>query len=94
MTNNLTKETASKFLSDVPESNKFWCNNGEALSNLKDLKNALVNMNEETFSHHVNQEKNDFSNWINDVIGDGELANEVRMAKSKSDLAKKSKKEN
>lgn len=88
----ITKEAASKFLSDVPESNKFWCNDGTALSSLKELKNALHAMKKETFAHHVNESRNDFSNWINDVIGDSELAEKLRGMHDKNRIAKEIKK--
>lgn len=92
MTSNITKEMASKFLSNVPESNKFWCNDGTALSSLKDLKNALPAMKKETFAHHVDESKNDFSSWINDVVGDTELAGKLKGMKDKHKIAKEIKK--
>ena len=40
----------------------FYCCNNEVYRSVKDLCNALTNMNENTFSYHVNAEKNDFYN--------------------------------
>ena len=89
MTNeNITKDVALKLLSNVPETNQFWCKDGIALSNLKDLKSALQSMSNETFMHHVNSEKNDFYNWINDIIGDKELADKLRSLQSKNSVTK------
>jgi hypothetical protein len=87
--NAINKEVALRFLSDVPESNRFWCNDGAVFSNLRDLKDALSNMNSETFSHHVNSEKNDFCNWINEVVGDKDLAKEISNLKDKKSIGKK-----
>ncbi len=60
----------------------FWINNGPILNNIKDLKNALKKMNEETFKYHVNKEKNDFAVWIKNVMQNETLAN--KLAKTKT----------
>jgi hypothetical protein len=38
---------------------------------------ALAEMSEDTFRYHASREKNDFSSWIRDVIGDETLAGEL-----------------
>ncbi|MCK5084819.1 MAG: hypothetical protein KAQ64_04155 [Candidatus Pacebacteria bacterium] len=60
----------------------FWINNGPVLKNLNDLKKSLLTMSKETFSCHVNKEKNDFADWIKEVLGDNTLAN--KLAKTKT----------
>jgi len=60
----------------------FWVNNGPILRNLKDLKNALKKISEETFKYHVNKEKNDFANWVKNVLGDKILANKLAKIKT------------
>ena len=65
-----TKSEARKFLGDVPPEQSFWVNNGQIFRNLGELANALPVMDGDSFRHHVNNEKNDFSRWINDIIGD------------------------
>jgi len=85
----ITKEEAFRILSNVPEENKFWCNNGSVLTNLQELETALKIMSNETFSYHANQERNDFSNWIKDIIKDERLANDLVKAKSKNNALKK-----
>jgi hypothetical protein len=67
-------KNAAKILSDVPAEKCFWANNGWIIKNLKELPIALENMSDETFVYHVNKGKNDFAKWIDDVIGDKELA--------------------
>ena len=37
----------------------------------------------------INKEKNDFSNWIYDVIGDSELADSLRKCKDKKTAVKR-----
>ena len=85
----VTKDEARKFLGNVPEDKKFWINNGPALSSLAELAEAFPKLNQEAFSHHVNKEKNDFSNWIKEVIGDAKLAEEISKAKTKHSALKK-----
>ena len=46
-------------------------------------------MSNETYSYHANKEKNDFSKWINDVIGDKKLANELLSSKNKESALNK-----
>ena len=60
----------------------FWINNGPVLKNLKDLKESLLTMSKETFSYHANKEKNDFADWIKEVLEDNTLAN--KLAKTKT----------
>ncbi len=59
----------------------FWTTDGQILSDLQDLRDALEHMSEEVFSHHVTKEKNDFADWIESVLQDGECATKVRKSK-------------
>lgn len=79
----MNKESAKNILGNVPEDKVFWVNDGRTLRNLQELSLALANMNEETFRYHVNKEKNDFRNWVKDVIKDEKLANDIAKIKSK-----------
>ncbi len=60
----------------------FWINNGPVLKNLKDLKESLLTMSKETFSYHVNKEKNDFASWTKEALEDSTLANKLAKAKT------------
>lgn len=66
----------------------FFLYNGGRLGSLSELLNTLENIQEYQFSYHVNEEKNDFANWIRDVFGDIFLARRVAKAKSKKELKK------
>ena len=77
------KEEAKKFLADVPDEYVFRCSDGRILKNMQELKDALANMTDDTFSYHSSIEKKDFSNWVRDVIGDEKLADELATATSK-----------
>lgn len=82
-------EEAKRILADVAEEKVFWCHDGSVFKNLIELKNALGKMSDETFSYHVNDEKNDFSNWIRDVIGDGKLAKDLLKFKDRTSTLKR-----
>ncbi|MBI2647587.1 hypothetical protein HYW99_03860 [Candidatus Woesearchaeota archaeon] len=85
----VTKDEARRYLSNVPPEQSFWVNNGSILKNLEELADAIFDMGKETFQHHVNKEKNDFSTWISDVVGDKKLANDLLSSKSKDSMLKK-----
>lgn len=55
----------------------FYIVSGERVLNLHDLAKHLEKMSDETFSHHVTSEKNDFSSWVCTVFGEGQLAAEL-----------------
>ena len=66
----------------------FWSRDGQILSNLADLRVAIGYMDEEVFLHHVNQEKNDFADWVEYVLQDKECADALRKGKRKAQLQK------
>jgi hypothetical protein len=68
------QEVARARLADVPGDKVFWCHDGQKLSNLEELAAALREMPGDTFHHHVTSEKNDFSVWVREVMGDQTLA--------------------
>jgi alpha-amylase len=74
-------------LRDVPGDKSFWVNDGSVIKNLPELEKALQKMKPETFNYHVNTEKNDFHNWIRDVVGDQQLAEELKGIKNKANAA-------
>jgi histidinol-phosphate/aromatic aminotransferase/cobyric acid decarboxylase-like protein len=83
----ILKEQAQQFLAKVPEENIFWCCDGTTFRDIKELADALAAMSEDVFIRHVNSEKNDFYNWVRDVIGDEELADELVAAKTRAEAA-------
>jgi len=73
---------ANRLLKNVPEQFTFYCQDGSRFWNLEDLAKAVASMSEEVFAHHVNTEKNDFANWVYDIVGDHALAHELRNTRS------------
>jgi hypothetical protein len=84
----ITKRQAQKYLSQVPEPNVFWCNDGSIFRDIKELKNALALMSDHTFACHCNDAKKDFSNWIRDIIGDEKLAKNLESASDRQQAFK------
>ena len=81
-TKSINKEKAAKCLAKVPEEVVFWCHDGQVFRDLNDLMCGFDLMTEDTFCYHANEEKNDFSCWIVDILGDEELAKDVKKAKT------------
>ena len=85
----MEKEEAQRILREVNPEQCFWVNNGPVLKNLDELSKALAEMNKDSFKHHVNKEKNDFSSWVKDILGDQKLAGDIAKETSKSGIAAK-----
>lgn len=84
----MKKEQAKKILANVLPEKAFWVSNGPVLKNISELTEGLKNMSPQTFLHHVNQQKNDFANWIKDAIGDSILAEQISKMKTKAAIQK------
>ncbi len=60
----------------------FWVNYGPALRDLLELRNTLREINEEQFKHHVNEIRNDFADWVGDVLEDKKTALQIKKTKT------------
>ena len=85
----LTKEQAQYFLRTVADDTAFWVAGGPVYRNLEDLANGLKTIDDGQFNFHVNSDKNDFYNWVNDIIGDKELCAGIKGAKTKEAMQRK-----
>jgi hypothetical protein len=79
------KFSLSKYIS-IDSSKYFYAQNGLVFKSLSDLMDGLESMDVETFNHHVNFNKNDFSNWIKGVFGDIRLADAIRYLTDREKL--------
>lgn len=84
----MTKSVAEERLGNVSQEKQFWCCDGRYLKNLPELKVALEQMTDETFRYHSNETKNDFSNWVRDVIGDDKLSRDLQKSITHTQAAK------
>ncbi|KYK26624.1 hypothetical protein AYK26_07305 [Euryarchaeota archaeon SM23-78] len=81
---------AHRILSDVPESRlAFWFANGTIARNIYELVSAMESCDKNVFEYHVNLEKNDFYNWILNVLGDKTLARRVKKEIDQKKFARK-----
>lgn len=64
----------------------FYLNNGSTFSTLKAFSKTLQTLDEETFNFHVNEEKNDFANWIEFALKEEKLGQEVQLLTSKEKI--------
>jgi hypothetical protein len=71
---------AEKRLTKVPQQYVFYCCDGNVYRDMEELAAGLAAMTDEAFAYHSNYEKQDFSNWVRDIIEDIELANDLAMA--------------
>jgi len=84
----MTKVEARRLLGECPEDKIFWVNDGKTLKKLADLETALKEMSDDTFRFHANDAKNDFTKWVNEVIGDARLAADLTKAASRLQAAR------
>ncbi|MBR9677011.1 hypothetical protein GOV04_02625 [Candidatus Woesearchaeota archaeon] len=76
-------------LAPVEREGFFRLHLGAEIESLEELADALEVMDDVTFSHHVNKERNDFHPWILDVIQDKKLATVIKTATTKKMMAQK-----
>jgi hypothetical protein len=74
---------------EIPSEKYFYVSDGTVIKTLQELPDALRSMSPETFVGHVNDEKNDFYNWVRDVFENTSLARRIKNTKRKETMAKK-----
>ena len=83
------KSMVSLWLENVPQDKVFMCHDGSMIRNIGELAAALRGMSMETFRYHVTGVKNDFSNWVSDVIGDVILAKQLQSVATPTSAARR-----
>ncbi len=74
------------FVRDVEPEFSFWLCDGRVVRNTAQLADAAATMSDDTYSFHANERKNDFADWIRDIIKDEALAYSVRKAKDRKEM--------
>jgi hypothetical protein len=74
---------------EIPPEKYFYVCDGTVVRTINELPDALRNMNPDSFSFHVNEQKNDFYNWVKDVFELSGLARNIKNVKRKETMAKK-----
>jgi len=88
MAKKLTRDDVESILADVPEQYVFNCRDGKVLRNVRELRDALLTMTDETFFYHSNDIKHDFSDWVRDIIKDNQLARDLVRSTTRLQAAK------
>jgi hypothetical protein len=70
-------------MKNIPEEKAFYLKDGKIIASLEELYNTLAELEQSTFSYHVNSAKNDFYLWIKDVLKLENLANKLKDEKEK-----------
>lgn len=83
-----TKKTAKaaakpKGIDRAADHHHFVLVDGRRLGDIKELADALEDMAEHVWGHHVTQDRNDFATWVNDIFTDAELAERLRTVAGK-----------
>ncbi len=78
--------TVQVFSKETSPDKHFILKTGERVASLRELMNKLDSMSDEVFRAHVTENKNDFANWIRDVLDQEKLAEEIRTKKAKEEL--------
>jgi len=84
----VTKAVTKSWLADVPADKVFHSRDGRVMKNLEELNLALRGISEENFRYHVTTDRNDFSKWVQDVIGDYELSAELQSSSNRAQASK------
>ena len=61
----------------------FYLSDGRPMKSLLELADALEEMDDNVFSQHVNQHRDDFAKWASDVFLDEDLAIKLGHSKDK-----------
>ena len=69
----------------LPEHKKFFMINGEKAESLGDLRVLMMSMKEKDFQHHISG-RNDFANWIRDILHKDFLADRLEKVKSRDEM--------
>ncbi|NMB56606.1 hypothetical protein GYA19_01550 [Candidatus Beckwithbacteria bacterium] len=69
---NLPHYVANRWLEKVEL--PFYFQDGKKAESLEELKSCLQNTSDEVIAFHLEREPNDIAKWVNDIIGDYQLA--------------------
>lgn len=73
---------------EIKAQNYFILKNGQEVTSFKDLLEALSFIDDETFEHHVTENRNDFAEWVQYILKEEKLAERIRNKKARGELLK------
>jgi len=75
-------------ITDASPESCFWINNGPVVKNLVELAHAIEEMDDEKFDYHTKRDGNDFVRWVEEILGEKELAVKLSKIKIRKNFAK------
>jgi hypothetical protein len=86
MANGISKEAAEQYLADVsPMWRAFWFHMHLYAKNIEEFCAGLGAIDDGVYSYHSSEGHGDLSRWVREVIGDGELADELDKVKTREE---------
>ena len=79
------KITTSKE-NNIKPKHHFILKGGHIIKNMKELKEAIKFMDKDTFRYHVTKNKNDFAEWVKNIIKDKELSDRMKKSVNKEHI--------
>ena len=84
----ILKSDAERLLGNVADEYVFRCCDGRVFKSMRELYDGLTTMSHESFTFHADINKNDFSQWVQDIIRDEKLAKDLRKSSGQIQSAK------
>jgi len=79
-----TQETEVK-ATEIPPEQYFVLCDGTPIKSIDELALMMDQISDDVFDYHVNEEKNDFSNWVKDVFDKEELAKSLATTRCRKE---------
>ena len=77
------KTVTSQFHTAIKPENYFYVVDGCIIKDIIELADALEIMSDDSFYHHVTDQRNDFGNWVKDVLKLDALAEKMYKERTK-----------
>ena len=80
-------ESVKKYITgEIPSEERFVTCDGRQLRSIFELVDALDSMSDDAYYYHVNEERNDFSAWIEGSLQEPKLAAAIRDITSRVEM--------
>ena len=80
------KRLSERALTPVSHEASFKAKDGVVIKSIPELHKAVQGMNQEVFTHHVNDKKHDFAQWVSDIHEDHDLAAALKKSTTKTSV--------
>ncbi len=67
---------------------QLWLSDGRVVKSLEELRDALKTMEEHVFKEHVTKNKNEFADWVEEILEEKDLARKMRSNRSQARMRK------